>query len=162
MSDNKFVEAYDNLMGHLYEIADNTLHSVTDALELAKKKTHELEELTQEEVNHIADFLMRDIEHAANSTNEINNNSSLSEWLKFDIKLVENFAIDAFVSIADKTRIELAKIETQANKYHTYHSGEITSPGTFNCNQCGKQIAFKSTSEIPECPECKTKNFSRS
>ena len=162
MSDNKFVEAYDELMGHLYEIMDDTLHSVADALELAKEKTSELGGLTQEEVNQIAVFLMRDIEHAADTPTTVNDKNSLAEWFKFDIELIENFALDAFTSIADKTRIELAKIENQAKKYHRYNSGEITGPGTFHCDSCGKQIAFKSTSELPECPFCKEKTFSRS
>ncbi len=162
MSDDKFVEAYDNLMGNLYEIMDDTLHSVADSLELAKEKTTELGELTQEEVNRIADFLMRDIEHAALTPSAEKEANSLSEWLKFDIELIERFALDAFASIADKTRIELAKIENLASEYHSYHSGEITGPGTFNCDQCAKQIAFKSTSIIPECPACNAKTFTRS
>jgi len=162
MSDKKFVKAYNELMSHLYEIMDDTLHSVADALELAKEKTSELGGLTQEEINQVADFLMRDIEHAASTTPAVSNADSLSEWFKFDIALLENFALDDFFSLADKTRIELAKIENQAKKFHTYKSGDITGPGTFHCDQCGKQIAFKSTSEIPECPECKAKTFSRS
>jgi len=161
MSDNKFVEAYDHLMENLYEIMDDTLHSVADAMDIAKQKVSELGGLTQEEINEVADFLMRDIEHAANTTPAVSDKNSLAEWFKFDIELLENFAIDAFTSIADKTRIELAKIENQAKQFHSYKSGDITGPGTLNCDQCGKKIAFKSTSEIPECPECKAKTFTR-
>ena len=162
MSDKKFVEAYDDLMGHLYEIMDDTLHSVADALDIAKEKTSELGGLSQEEVNQVAGFLMRDIEHAAGSSPQENDKDSLTEWFKFDIELIENFALDAFTSIADKTRLELAKIETQAKKYHAYNSGDIAGPGTFVCDDCGKQIAFKSTSQIPSCPSCQGKKFSRS
>jgi rubrerythrin len=160
MSENKFVKAYDELMEHLYEIMDDSLHSVAEAMDIAKEKT--IEGLSQEDLDRIAHFLMRDIEHAADSTPVDNDSNSLSEWFKFDIELLENFALDTFTSIADKTRIELAKIENQAKKYHSYKSGDIAGPGTFVCDQCGKQIAFKSTSEIPECPECKAKTFSRS
>jgi len=162
MSDNKFVEAYDKLMENLYEVMDDTLHSVADAMEIAKEKVSELGGLSQEEVNDVADFLMRDIEHAANTSPAVSDKNSLNEWFKFDIELLENFALDAFSSIADKTRVELAKIEKQASKYHAYKQGDITGPGTFTCDQCGKQIAFKSTSEIPECPECQAKTFTRS
>lgn len=161
MSDKKFVEAYDNLMEHLYEIMDDSLHSVADAMEIAKEKTSELGGLTQEEISHVADNLMRDIEHAAEVTPLNKESDSLSEWFKFDMALVENFAFDTFFSLADKTRLELAKIETQAKKYHAYNSGDIASPGTFICDACSKQIAFKSTSHIPNCPECNKKSFSR-
>lgn len=162
MSDNKFVEAYDHLMEHLYEIMDDTLHSVADAMELAKEKTSELAGLTQEEINEVADFLMRDIEHAADSTPAVTDKNSLAEWFKFDVDLIENFALSAFSSLADKTRVELAKIQKQANKYHPYKKGDIAGPGTFTCDHCGKNLAFKSTSEIPECPECSAKTFTRS
>ncbi len=162
MSDNKFIKAYDHLMENLYEIMDDTLHSVAEAMEIAKEKVSKLGGLTQEEINEVADYLMRDIEHAADSTPAVSDKNSLTDWFKFDIDLIENFALDAFSSLADKTRIELAKIEKQANKYHPYKCGDIAGPGTFVCDHCGKKIAFKSTSEIPECPECHAKTFTRS
>ena len=160
MSDNKFVKAYNDLMEHLYEIMDDSLHTVDEAIEIAKEKA--IDGLSKEDFDLVANFLKRDIEHAANTTTAASDNDSLSEWFKFDIDLIENFALDDFFSLADKTRIELAKLEYEANKYHPYHSGDITGPGTFICDQCGKQIAFKTTSEIPECPECDSKTFSRS
>ena len=76
------------------------------------------------------------------------------------IELIENFALDAFLSIADKTRLELARLGQIAQK-HSYQSGEITGPGTFICDVCGKEIAFKTPSEIPECPQCHAHTFVR-
>lgn len=161
---SKLIEAYNNLMEHLYEAMDDTLHSTADALEIAKEKLSEIGGLTQEEINHIADAVKRDLDHAAIHIEEQAEpkDEDLSAWLKFDIELIENFALDAFMSLADKTRIELVKLEQKAAQYHPYHSGEITGPGTFMCEECGKEIAFKSTSEIPECPNCKAKTFVRS
>lgn len=162
MGENKLIKAYDDLMGHLYEALDDTLHSVAEALEIAKEKTSALGGHTQEEINKIADFVMRDVEHAATANpSSQHDNNSLAEWLKFDIDLIENFALDAFLDIADKTRVKLAALEMDAKQYHPYKSGEIASPGTFVCEQCGKQIAFKSTSVIPECPACHAHDFTR-
>jgi len=160
MSEHKLIKAYDDLMGHLYEAMDDTLHSVADALEIAKEKTSAVGGHTQEEINKIADFVMRDVEHAAISSPN-SSRDSLSEWLKFDIDLIENFALSAFLGIADKTRVELAALEMDAKQYHPYQSGDIAGPGTFVCDQCGKQISFKSTSVIPTCPACQASNFSR-
>ncbi|WP_446812142.1 zinc ribbon-containing protein [Methylomonas sp. 2BW1-5-20] len=161
MGENKLIKAYDDLMGHLYEALDDTLHSVADALEIAKEKTSALGGHTQEEINKIADYVMRDVEHVATAPAPENDNNSLSEWLKFDIDLIENFALDAFLDIADKTKVKLAALEMEAKLYHPYKSGEVAGPGTFVCDACGKQIAFKSTSIIPACPECKGDSFSR-
>ena len=90
-----------------------------------------------------------------------NSEDSFQQWLNFDINLIEDFAFNAFMDLADKTRVELALLEEKARQYHPYHSGEITGPGTFVCEECGKEIAFKSTSKIPQCPGCQGKTFVR-
>ena len=160
MNKNKLLNAYTDLMEHLYEIMDDTLHSFADAIEIGKDKLKEAGELTAEELDKVASFVKRDIEHAAQHLTSEESNDSLSAWLKFDVELLENFALDAFLSLADKTRIELAKLQQQAIK-HVYHSGDITLPGTFVCQACGKEIAFKEPSEIPECPVCGSQTFVR-
>ena len=161
MGENKLIKAYDELMNHLYEALDGTLHSIAEALDIAKEKTAALGGHTQEEINKVADYVMRDVQHVATSPTLEDENNSLSEWLKFDIDLIENFALDAFMDIADKTKVKLAALEMEAQQYHPYKSGEVASPGTFTCDACGKQIAFKSTSVIPKCPACNGDAFTR-
>lgn len=165
MSDKKSTEAYNKLMEKLYEVMENTQHNVGEAMEIAKEKVSEaggyLQHLSQEELDKLGHVIMRDIEHAATEPKPVQDNESLSEWLKFDLELLEDFAWEQFLGIADKTRIELAKIAQRANQYHPYHSGDVTGPGTFTCDACGKHIAFKSTSIIPDCPKCGKKNFTR-
>jgi rubrerythrin len=139
---------------------DDTLHSVAEALEISKEKTGKDSDLTQEELNQVSGYVKRDLETAAHGLSEQEDSNKLSEWFKFDVELIENFTLDAFLSVADKTRIELAKLGELA-KTHRYQSGEITIPGTFICDNCGKEIAFKTTSEIPECPVCHAKTFIR-
>jgi Zinc-ribbon containing domain len=136
MAKNKFVTAYTDLMEHLYLAMDNSLHSMADAWDIAKAKMGKAGELTHEEISIISDALKRDIESAA------------------------HFTLDAFLNLADKTRIELAKLGEQA-KHHIYQSGDVTLPGTFTCDQCHKEIAFKQPSQIPECPACNGKSFTR-
>jgi RNA polymerase-binding transcription factor DksA len=160
MSENKMIKAYDDLMNHLYQAMDDSLHSVADALDIAKEKTVGLGVHTQDEINKVADHLMRDLSHAAHKMLD-KKLESFSHWLKFDIKLLENFGMEAFLDLADKTRIKLAALEMDAKQYHPYRSGDITSPGTFQCENCGKHISFKSTSVIPDCPACQGKSFSR-
>jgi len=161
MGEKKLIKAYDELMNHLYDALDGTLHSIADALDIAKEKTAALGGHTQEEINKVADYVMRDVQHVATSPTLEDENNSLSEWLKFDIDLIENFALDAFMDIADKTRVKLAALEMDAKQYHPYKSSDVTSPGTFTCDACGKQIAFKSTSIIPKCPACNGDTFTR-
>ncbi|MEF3073974.1 zinc ribbon-containing protein [Methylobacter sp. Wu1] len=160
MNKNKFIAAYNEFMKHLHETMDETIHSLADALEISKEKTRKSTDLTEDEIDQVSGYVKRDIEHAAHGLSETKDTESLSEWFKFDIELIENFALDAFLGLADKTRLELAKLG-QLAELNTYHTGDITGPGTFVCDQCDKQIAFKSTSEIPECPACHGKTFVR-
>lgn len=161
MNENKLTKAYNDFMENMYEATDDTIHSIADQIDLAKEKISEIGSLSQEEASHVADAFTRDIHHAAQSMPD-NSKDSLSEWLKFDIDLLEDFALDSFLDVADKTRIELAQLSQTAKLYsHPYKSGELTAPGTLSCEKCNKIIAFKSTSIIPECPECGAKTFIR-
>ncbi len=160
MNKDKLIKAYSEFMQHLHETMEDTLHTFSEALEISKQKTSESNELTDAELDEVSGYVQRDIEHAAHGLSDKADNDSLSEWFKFDVELVEKYILDAFLSVADKTRIELEKIKQLATK-HTYHSGDITFPGTFICDECGKEIAFKIPSEIPECPACHATTFIR-
>lgn len=160
MNKDKLIKAYGEFMQHLHETMEDTLHTFADALEISREKTGKTNELTDAEMDQVSGYVQRDIEHAAHGLTHEPDNDSIAQWFKFDIELIENFALDAFLSLADKTRIELEKIKQLATK-HTYHSGDITYPGTFICDDCGKEIAFKTPSEIPECPKCHGTTFIR-
>ncbi len=161
MTDNKLIEVYNNIVKFLHEAIDNTGHTLEEALGIAKEKAGKLSDINQDELDRVGDSVMRDIEHAASNENPVSDSDSLTEWLKFDIELLENFAFDTFMELADKTRVRLAELELEAKQYHPYKSGDVTGPGSFTCNNCGKKIAFKSVSIIPVCPECGGKNFTR-
>jgi len=160
MNKNKLIAAYSEFVTHLHETMEDTLHSFAEALEISKEKTGKTSDLSKEDIDKVSGYVRRDVEHAAHNLSAGRESDSLSEWFKFDVELIENFALDAFLSVADKTRIELAKLEQLAQK-HSYESGQITGPGSFICDNCGKEIAFKTPSEIPECPACHGKIFIR-
>lgn len=156
MNKDKLIKAYSEFMQHLHETMEDTLH-FGKALDISKEKVGETHDLTNEELEQVSSNVQRDVEHAA--AHSIND-ETFGDWLKFETQLIENFAIDAFLSVADKTRIQLEEIRQHALP-HKYQSGDITAPGTFVCEQCGKHIAFKTLSQIPECPECHNTIFVR-
>ena len=160
MSENQLIKAYNDMVTHLHEDLGDASKTLARGLDAAREKVSELGGLTQEEIHKVSEYVQRDIEEAALGLSD-DSNDSLSEWLKFDIQLIENFALDAFMSVADKTRLELAKLEQQARASNIYESGEITGPGTLVCVQCNEQINFKTTSVIPACSKCGKKTFQR-
>ena len=121
MNKNKLIAAYSDFMKHLHETMEDTLHSFAEALEISKEKTSKSSDLTADELNKLSGYIKRDIEQAAHGLSDKEDKDSLSEWFKFDIELIENFTLDAFLSVADKTRLELARLE-QLAEAHTYHS----------------------------------------
>ena len=160
MNKDKLIKAYSEFMQHLHETMEDTLHSFSDALAISKQKTSENHDLTEEELDKVSDNVQRDVEQAAQDLPHQANEETVGEWLKFETELIENFALDAFLSVADKTRIQLEEIKLHATTYK-YQSGDITAPGTFICDDCGKEIAFKTPSQIPECPVCHGNTFIR-
>lgn len=156
MNKDKLINAYSEFMQHLHEAMEDTLH-FGNALDISKEKTSQNSDLSDEELNKVSNNVQRDVEHAAKHHVQ---EETFADWLKFETQLIENFAIDAFLSVADKTRIQLEEIRQHAVP-HKYQSGDITAPGTFICEQCGKHIAFKTLSAIPECPACHNTIFVR-
>ncbi len=44
---------------------------------------------------------------------------------------------------------------------HLYHTGELTSAGTFVCGSCGYAFDMTESSHLPRCPQCAAKEFKR-
>lgn len=164
MPESKLIAAYNNMVKHLHNVwteAEKKVGTTLEhGLEIAKKKMIGLGELTQEEADKIAKYLKRDVEEAAHHMAD--NEEEMSEWLKFDIELIENFAVESFLSVADQTKLELMKLEQGMRETSIYHTGEITGPGTLVCKTCNEQLNFKSTSRIPPCAKCRGTAFRRS
>lgn len=128
-------------------------------LESAKEKAGELEELTKEEVEKVGVYLKRDLMDAAEYLQE--NGKDLSDWLNFDIELIEERFIDTFSVIADQTRLELDRLADQANAVGVWKTGEIAGIGTLVCKSCGEQLHFHKPGHIPPCPKCHGVEFKR-
>jgi len=160
----KHLTAYDRMLErvqtaiHDLDVATGLrLHQAIDA---AADKALELGELTREEADRIATYLKRDIEDAA-SYIAGPEAQEFKDWLKFDIERIENELAEMFLSVADQTAVDLAKLATQAQFPNTYHTGEITGVGTPVCGHCGQAVHFYKTGHIPPCPKCNNTVFAR-
>jgi zinc ribbon family protein len=166
--DNKneasLIEAYNQMMGRVKDSIDkaeaNTMPTLQKAIEQAKDQAIHLGEVTLEEAEEIGNYIKRDVNDAAEYLMETSH--EFSEWLMLDIDIIEQKVVELFLSVADKTRIELEQLSHPAcNIITEYKSGEITGPGTLICMNCEKLIQFSTTGSIPECSECGGKTFKR-
>ena len=159
---NRLVEAYNQMMSHVREAFDKTEVSdlsLQKALDNAKEQVEHLGEITAEEAHEISEFIKRDINDAADYM--ANSSHELGDWLMLDIEIIERQIIDLFLSVADRTRVELEQFQNPPRDPSEYHAGEITGPGTLVCTECGHQVSFYTTGEIEACPECGNGCFQR-
>jgi hypothetical protein len=154
----KLVQAYNVMMLRVSEGLANATHAagpkLRHAIEAAEEKAVELGELTREEALRIGDYLRRDLQdagdHLAGGEDE-----NLGEWLRFDIGLIEAELLDKLLSVADQAKLDMLNFEEQLVEASTYHSGEITGPGTLVCEACGELLHFHASGHIPPCPKCR-------
>ncbi len=156
-SDNhKLTRAYDQM---LEQVEREVLPNLQRSIEQAAEKAVDLGELTREEAQMIGGYLKRDLEdvghHLATTGHD------LGAWLRFDLELIENRLLELFRAAADKTRLEMLSFQEEVERATHYHSGEITGPGTLQCDHCGKQQHFHATAHIPPCSQCQSSTFTR-
>ncbi|MCU7849682.1 MAG: zinc ribbon-containing protein [Candidatus Thiodiazotropha sp. (ex Lucinoma kastoroae)] len=160
---DRLAAAYDKMLQEVHEAAEsakeNALPGLKEYLDDAREKLIELGELSREEAEKVAGYVERDMKDAANYLLETG--EQLSAWWRFDVQQVENRMLEMFTSVADQTKLELAKLAQRANKSSLYHTGEVTGPGSLLCIQCGKEMHFKKTGHIPPCSGCKGTEFQR-
>lgn len=162
-TEHKLVRAYHHMTERVKSLLEDaektTLPSLHNAIETAKSKATELEELTREEAEKIGDYLRRDLHDAGRFLAETG--EDLGSWLKFDIEQVEDKLWQLFSSAADQTKLELMKLDQVAHQPLPYQTGEVTGPGTLACTQCKQQIHFAKAGHIPPCPKCHATKFER-
>ncbi|MFZ5595166.1 MAG: zinc ribbon-containing protein [Pseudomonadota bacterium] len=158
--DKKHLHAYDRMMERVKAtMAHAGYQNLRHAVETAKDKAVELGELTREEAERIGDYLARDIEDAG--TYLADTGGELKDWLRFDLRLIEDRLLEMFTAAADQTKLELLMLAERARRASLYHSGEITGIGTLQCDNCGKLLHFHTVSHIPPCPSCHGGVFKR-
>jgi rubrerythrin len=128
-------------------------------IEAAKEQAVALNELSREEAEHIGDYLRRDLQDAAEFI--ISTEQALTDWMRFDLALVEESLLDMFSLMVDKSRSELDNLAESARLATEWQSGEITALGTLACEKCGHSLRFPKPDYIPACPNCGATRFKR-
>lgn len=107
-SSKHLISAYNQIIREMRKTFDRTSAdeiSFQQSLDLAKQQIVHLGEVTAEEAHEIGEYIKRDINDAADFMMETS--AELYDWLLLDIEVVERKVLDMFLSVADKTRIEL-------------------------------------------------------
>lgn len=163
--DSSLVEAYNQMMARVKDSIDtaeaHAIPTLQKAIDHARKQAIHLGEITAEEAEEVGNYIKRDINDAAEYLMETSH--EFSEWLMLDIEIIEQKVLELFLSVADKTRLELEQLSHPGCDITgtKYRSGEITGPGTLICVSCEEKIQFNTTGTIPDCRHCKGQTFKR-
>jgi len=159
----KWLRAYDDMMVRvktaIEEAGESTLPVLRKFIHKARDTTVELEELTREEAEKVSMYLQRDLEDAGKHLAETGH--ELGDWLRFDVNQVEDRLLEILSRVADHTKLEILQFEHDIEEGPAWHTGEITGPGTLECESCGALMRFHATGEIPACPGCSHTVFHR-
>jgi hypothetical protein len=159
--DHAWVDAYHRMMERvkhrleeLEQAEQEALPQLRASIEHAAEKAVELGELTREEARQIGGYLKRDLEDAGQYLTTTGRD--LRAWLRFDVELLEDRMLDFFQSGVDQSRLEFLafKADEEGAEPLEYRSGEITGPGTLQCNGCGEPMVFHAPAAIVPCPTC--------
>ena len=106
---SSLIESYNQMMRRVKDTIDNaeahTMPTLQKALEQAQQQAIHLGEVTLEEADEVARYIRHDINDAAEYLME--SSHEFSDWLLLDIEIIEQKVLELFLSVADKTRLEL-------------------------------------------------------
>ncbi|MEZ5592354.1 MAG: zinc ribbon-containing protein [Gammaproteobacteria bacterium] len=165
-SSHPLVEGYRRMLERLQQQLESlgakeqqAMFQLQHSLDHVVEQAVELDELTREEANIVAGYIKRDLQDAGQHLAE--SGQELSAWLRFDAQLLEERMLEWFGQAADKTRLELLQWENELDRATHYYSGEVTGPGTLQCEQCSHTVQFHAPGVIPACPQCGGERYTR-
>ncbi len=127
-------------------------------IDRARHEVAELTRLSEAQGLKLADYLKRDLEDAARFLSVTG--KELKEWWGFESTVLEEQLLENFTQAADRTTVELQALNRAAETAE-YRTGEITGPGTLECDGCGELLHFHGPGRIPPCPRCHKSRFHR-
>ena len=162
-NDNSLIDAYNQMMARIKDSIESAeAHAVPTlqkAIDQAKQQAIHLGEITLEDAEEIGNYIKRDINDAAEYLMETSH--EFSEWLMLDIYIIEQKVLELFLSVADKTRIELEQLTHPAYQRSQNQTSEISCPGSLIGEASGEGIDITTTVQIPPCPKCRKTEFKR-
>lgn len=160
---HSLAEAYNQMMARIKDAIENAeekaVPTLQKAIDMAKKQAIHLGEISMEEAEEVGNYIKRDINDAAEYLMETSH--EFSEWLLLDIDIIEQKVLELFLSVADKTRLELEQLANPRMEIFTYNTGDVIGPGTLVCSACGEMVHFNTTDYIPACSKCHNTSFKR-
>ncbi len=152
-------DMYEHVAANIHKATEKTGPMLHDLIDEAKDKAHEIDDLTEEDIEKLSVWLKRDLDDVINYLSETE--YAVRDWLGFETSIIKDAMIHMMLDAADKTTVELLRMKANSHKPYDYHTGEIAGFGTLICDECGEKLHFHHTGKIPPCPKCHETSFHR-
>ena len=152
------VGLYQKLAARAAEILEDGRKTLDEALKKAGDEIAAGGEYTREQAERIGGFLRRDLSAVGKKAQQARDAVLEAVEPRRVVAGVQSGLARLLTSAADLLH-ELAEKSEQGLEFKT---GEVTSPGTLTCKECGKEVHLKSTTRIPPCPQCHKTHFRKS
>lgn len=170
------VSLYDRLLARAEVLLQGGRINLEDSLHKASEELSSLGSYTREQVDKVKTYIRRDILHAAEkkpadpteqnrATEAVQQKPvSFAQTVKeaIDPKRVATGAQSFFSRVITTAAGTLNEWGEKMEHGLEFTAGEVTSPGTLTCKNCGEVFKLKETAQIPLCSQCGQKSFRKS
>ncbi len=144
------VSLYEKIVLQTEELLGSGRKTLDEALKRAGDDLASAGTFTREQAEKISAFVKRDIQHVVDSTSK--GKTNMKEAV--DPKRISVGAQSIFSRILSSTAETLNDWAKKSEQNLEFKTGEVTSPGSLTCKNCGEVIHMKKTAKIPPCPKC--------
>jgi len=152
------VSLYQKLADRTAEFLADGRKTLDEALKRAKDEITAGGEYTREQAEKIGDYLHRDL-------SELGKKAQQARDAVFEAVEPHRVVAGVQSGLARLLRTAASLLTEMAGKSEQileFKTGEVTSPGTLTCKDCGQEMHFKATVRIPPCPQCHKTIFRKS
>lgn len=152
------VSLYQKLADRAAEILQEGRKTLDEALKKASDEITAGGDYTREQAERIGAYLRRDLNAVGKKARQARD-SVLEAVEPHRVVAGMQSGLAKLLTTAADLLTEVAGKSEQGLEFKT---GEVTSPGTLTCKDCGKEMHFKATVRIPPCPQCHKTVFRKS
>jgi len=162
-NDDRLAELYEKLAQSTRDLfeksSDKTTSALSSAIEGARAGLEKAGDVSKQESEKLKGYLRKDLEHASTRIDEITGKTK--KKVEPAVKKAEDGFLNLTSLLAHSASDAFGRLADWADSAAAYHTGQVTSPGSLQCLNCGKEMNFKKTGNIPPCPSCRKTDFKK-
>jgi len=108
---SRLQHAYENLLSHVEEFLESEKTTLSDALQQAQTRLHDLGDLSRDEIDDISNEFVKDLKDVGEEAREVR--EFMGNALKMDAMYITEGMLKRLKLVADKTSVELIQLNEE-------------------------------------------------